>query len=81
MKPIRNQIFAEIQEPKPTKSGLILLESNLEKYQAKVLAIGPKVEYIKVGDIVRYDRNNCRPYEHEGKKCVFFKEEGGVFVV
>lgn len=81
MKPIRNQILAEIQEEKPTKSGIILTSGNLEKHQAKVLAVGPRVEHIKVGYVVRFDPNTAQFYDENGKKYVFFKEEGGIFVV
>lgn len=81
MKPILNQILGEIQEAEPTKGGIILTTSNLSKYQAKVLAVGPKVKSIKVGDTVRYDPNTAQNYDEDGKKYVFFKEEGGIFVV
>jgi co-chaperonin GroES (HSP10) len=81
MKPIRRRILAEILEPKPTKGGLILQGANLEKNQAKVLMIGPMVEFVKVGDTIRFNPNVAQPYEHENKKCVFLNEEGDLLVI
>lgn len=81
MKPIKNKIFAEIQEPKPTKGGLFLMDSDLEKNQAKVLAIGPKVAHIKVGDVVRFNPNWVSYYDFNGKKCVFMAEEEGADLI
>ncbi len=81
MKLIRKRILAEVLEPKPTKGGLILQGANLEKNQAKVLMIGPGVEYVNVGDTVRFDPNVAQPYDHENKKCVFLNEEGDLLVL
>lgn len=81
MKLIKRRILAEVLEPKPTKGGLILQGANLEKNQAKVLMVGPMVEYVKVGDTIRFNPHAAQPYEHEKKKCVFLNEEGDLLVM
>ena len=75
MTPIQNKILAEIIEQKPTEGGLLLMSADLAKYSAKVLAVGPDVEYTKIGDVIRYNPNTATDYDHEGKNCVFLRED------
>lgn len=78
--PIKNKILGQIIEQKPTNGGLILLDEDLNKHEVKVLAIGPLVNHVKVGDTVRFDPYSAVDYEYDGKKCVFFNEEGTIFI-
>jgi len=74
--PTKSKIFGEILPVPETKSGLIIdTHSNLDKYRLKVLSVGPKVEHIKVGDIVRYDHNSAIDIKWDGKQCVFVDEQ------
>lgn len=78
MKPIKNRIFAEILPEPELKSGIIILNNeNLNKYRAKVLAIGPEVKHVKIGDVVRYNENQSIAYEENGKKFIFLNETNG----
>jgi co-chaperonin GroES (HSP10) len=78
MKPIRNKVFAEILPPPQRESGIILRNNEtLDKYRAKVIAVGPDVKYVKQGDVVRYNENEAVPYEENGKKFVFLRETFG----
>ena len=76
MKPLKNRVLAEIiTSEKKTASGIILPESHKTKYRAKVLFTGPKVEFLKVGDIVKYHQGQGAHYIHNDKNCLFLKED------
>jgi len=77
MKPIQKTILAEVIDTETTKSGLIIKDWRTKKHHAKVIAIGTTVEHLKVGDTIQYDHNLVQDYEHDGKKCVWLKEDKG----
>lgn len=81
MKPIKNKILAEVIENQTNNSGIILMGDDGKRHHAKVLAVGPVVEKIKVGDIIDYNIHEAIDYELEGKKCIFITESGTLFVV
>lgn len=75
-KPTKNRIFGEILPAPLTNAGLIIsTDSNLDKHRCKVLSVGPKVTFVKVGDTLRFDPHSAVNYPWEGKKCVFVDEE------
>ncbi|AGO49689.1 co-chaperonin GroES [Cellulophaga phage phi13:2] len=81
MKPIKKQIFAEIVDNETTQSGIIIVgESSVKRNIAKVIAIGSQVENVKVGDTIDYNKFEATEYTHEGKKCIFVKEVGTLFI-
>lgn len=81
MTPLHNRILAEVIPEEPTKSGLINMDTMMKVYSAKVLAVGPKVKYCKVGDIVRYDHNEVESYDLNGAKCIWGREGSSVTLV
>jgi chaperonin GroES len=57
IKPLANRIVVErIEASKQTDSGIIL-KSGDEPDKAKVLAIGPKVDEVEIGDVVLLNWN------------------------
>jgi co-chaperonin GroES (HSP10) len=55
--PLKNKVVIErIESVKKTSSGIILQRSD-EPDTAKILAIGPEVEDVAVGDVVLLDWN------------------------
>ena len=87
MKPLSNKIYAKKLPIPLTPGGLIVTgQSRIDKYQAKVMFVGPDVKHVKVGNIIRYDQNSCEEYEHNGIDGVFLKEtnnghQGGVIAI
>lgn len=81
MKPIQNKILAEVLESNETQSGLILMGEDGKRHYAKVLAVGPKVNKIKVGDTIDYNQHEAIDIDLDGKKCIFIIESGALFVV
>ena len=77
MRLLGNRILGRVIDDEPTESGLIINDYRLKKYKAKVLAVGPKTKYVKVGDAIQYDHNECENYDINGDKCVFIKENIG----
>lgn len=57
IKPLGNRIVIErLEGSKQTESGIILKSSN-EPDKAKVMAIGPKVDEVEVGDVILLNWN------------------------
>jgi len=57
IKPLANRIVVErIEGSKQTDSGIILKSAD-EPDKAKVLAIGPKVDEVEIGDVVLLNWN------------------------
>lgn len=79
---IGNRILAEvIQTDNTSKSGIILgPTADLDANKAKVTVVGPDEKIIKVGDIVKYDKNTAIEQEINGKQCVFLRggEHGNI---
>jgi co-chaperonin GroES (HSP10) len=78
MKPLHNKIFAEILPPPTTAAGIILPGDDKTINMAKVIAIGPKVKYAKIGMIMNFNQHTAQPYEEDGKKYVFALEDADV---
>ncbi|MEX0313424.1 MAG: co-chaperone GroES family protein [Allomuricauda sp.] len=77
MELLKNKILAEPLPEQKSEGGIILMDSNLEKHQAKVVDIGPKVEHIKIGDTVRFNHNSAQYYD--GK--IILREDQDVILV
>lgn len=77
MTPIKNNILAKVIDTDVTESGIIVKDWRTKKYHGVVLAIGPETKHLKVGDRIQYDHNLVQDYEHEGKNCVWLKENKG----
>ncbi len=55
--PLKNKVVIErVEQTKTTASGIILQRTD-EPDRAKILAIGPEVEDVAVGDVVLLDWN------------------------
>lgn len=78
MKPLHNKIFAEIVPPKKTDSGIILPTDDKFNNMAKIISIGPKVKYAKVGMTINFNPHTVKYYEEDGKKYVFAREDSDV---
>ena len=61
IKPLSDNVVIKMTEAEETTvSGIILTGAAKEKPQvAEVVAVGPKAEEVKVGDIVLYKRNDA----------------------
>ena len=61
--PLKNKVLVErVEQTKTTASGIILRRTE-EPDRAKILAIGPEVEDVSVGDIVLLDWNAAMKIE------------------
>jgi co-chaperonin GroES (HSP10) len=83
MKLLHDNILAEIIKfDNKTASGIILDDKAvLNKYEAKVIAIGNKVEHVKIGDTIRYNANSGTNFTLNNEKCVFLRENRDVILV
>ena len=83
LKPIKANVILElIQKEKVTQSGLILSSADpSEANRGKVLAVGPDVTDVSIGDTVLPNWNAARPtkYENEDIYIINQKEIVGVF--
>jgi co-chaperonin GroES (HSP10) len=61
--PLKNKVVIErVEQTKTTASGIILQRTE-EPDRAKILAIGPEVEDVSVGDVVLLDWNAAMKIE------------------
>lgn len=82
MRLIGTKVLVEILEPnQQTAAGIILPADKQDKNKGKVLFVGSGVEYLKVGDTVRYYPNSGTYYEFDGKRCLFLREDQDIEVV
>ena len=63
----KNILVTKITKEK-TESGIILADSQKNEQLGKVVQIGNKVKFAKIGDTVKY-------YEHAGRELIFEGEE------
>lgn len=76
MRPLHNKVIVErIPGETKTASGIVLQRSS-EPDRARILAVGPDVQDVSVGEVVLLDWNQAVP---TGDKYVI-KEDGIVFV-
>lgn len=77
LKPLSNNIVVEILQEDDTtsSSGIILLSKNKEaELKGKVLAIGSKVSFIQVGDVVLFPSYAGIEIKHEKEDYLILKE-------
>lgn len=59
MRPLHNKVLVErVENEKQTQSGIVLTRMDGPEY-AKVLAIGPDVKEVTIGDVVLLDWNKA----------------------
>lgn len=77
IKPMADRIVAEpVAAEAKTASGLYLPGGAQEKPKvAKVLAVGPQVKEVKVGDSILYEEYSQTEVKLDGKSYVIVKEE------
>lgn len=78
IQPLGKNVFAaEIKKERKSEGGLILegVSSIKETAQARVLAIGDKVENVKVGDVVYLDWGKTKLVVVEGAQRVMVSED------
>lgn len=64
-KPLRDNIIVEKQEKNLTTSSGIILKSNDEADKAKVIAIGPEVTDVAVGEILLVNWNKAKKIQND----------------
>jgi len=81
IKPIKSRIVVSmIEKETVTAGGIILTKADREEAnRAKVLAIGPDVEYVKVGDTILPDWNTAQKFKLEEQ--YYFVEEDNVVMI
>ena len=83
MKPLFDKVLISIEkEATHTSSGIILVNNDDKKLeQATVLAIGPDVVTLQVGDTILFKSYSADTIELNGKEISFIKEEDALAVV
>lgn len=76
MRLIGNNVLIErIVPEEKTASGLFIPKSNQNHNRGIVIAFGPKVDFLSVGDTIQHYKGFGTPYTHEGKNCLFLKAD------
>lgn len=76
MQPIKDKVFAEkLEDSFESSQGIFIGQDILNSNLAKVILVGPKVKYVKPGDVVKYRIGTGNDHYHNGKNCIFLKEE------
>ncbi|MDQ5943296.1 MAG: chaperonin GroES [Patescibacteria group bacterium] len=83
LQPLADRIVLEqIESEEKTSSGIILPDSAKEKpEQAKVIAIGPDVKGIKVGEVVLYTKYGPNEVKVDGNEYLIVKEEDVMAII
>jgi chaperonin GroES len=82
LKPIRNNLLVElIQKEKITKSGIVLSVADRDEVnRGVILAVGPEVLDLKVGDNILPNWNAGRQTKHENQDLWIVNEDDVVLV-
>ncbi len=62
IKPLRNNVILRPSEAQQENRIGLIIQSSLDN-QGTVVAIGPEVKELKLGDLVRYDTQSSRKLE------------------
>lgn len=83
MKLLSDRILVKIQKAEEKNSfGIILPEQQKNKDLGLVVSVGPKVQYIKVGDTVqKFTHSQGTPIDIEGVDHIFLKESTDIELV
>lgn len=76
MRAIGNRVIVDVEKPGETvtESGIVQLPSD-KPLQGKVMAVGAKVQELKVGDTVLVGRARSVPIKIEGKIYHLYQED------
>ena len=82
LRPIKNNIIVELIEKEKVSAGGIVLQSADREEVSKglVLAIGPNVEYIKVGELVLPNWNRAQKSKFDDKEFYVISEDEIVLI-
>jgi chaperonin GroES len=80
---LRDKVLVEIIEPETkTASGIYIpTDASSKTLKGTVLMVGPKVQFVKPGDTVKYYDHCGSIMEYQGKNCIFLKEETDIEVI
>lgn len=85
LQPIKTKILIQLENMEKEQvlnSGIVLTTKDQHEAQrAKVLAVGPAVEYVKVGDSIVPNWNAAEPTKFEKEDYFLVKEEEVVMIV
>lgn len=82
MQLLGRKVLVEKIEPKETTaSGIFIPLANQKQNEGIVIEVSNNVEFVKVGDKIRYFQNAGVPYIHEGKNCLFLKEDQDIELI
>ena len=85
LQPIKTKILIQLEnmeKEQTLNSGIVLTTKDPHEAQrAKVLAVGPDVEYVKVGDSIIPNWNAAEPTKFEKEDYFLVKEEEVVMIV
>lgn len=84
LKAIKNNVIIELIDQKKetfTGGGIILVTTDKNEAQfARVVSVGPDVEFIKIGDAILPDWNEVRETVYEKEKVFVIKEDFVVMI-
>lgn len=84
LRAIKNNVIIELIDQKKetfTGGGIILVTTDKNEAQfAKVVAVGPDVEFIKIGDAILPDWNEVRETVYEKEKVFVINEDFVVMI-
>lgn len=76
IKPLADRVVAVRQEPATqTASGLYLPDANERPVDAEIIAVGPDVKHLKLGDRIIMKEYTGTELEYGGQKYTVIKEE------
>jgi co-chaperonin GroES (HSP10) len=77
LKPLRDLTLIRPLDQLPTSETILIAETTKKARPVKgeVLAIGPRVRQVVVGDIVRFHKHGPVPIKHEGEELYFVPEK------
>jgi co-chaperonin GroES (HSP10) len=85
LQPIKNKILIQLKDMEKEEvldSGIILTTKDRDAAQlANVLAVGPDVEFVKVGDSILPNWNSAEETRYEKEKYFLIKEDEVVMIV
>ena len=85
LQPIKNKVIIQLDNTERETvldSGIVLtMKSKDEAQRAKVIAVGPDVEYVKVDDIVIPNWNAAEETKFEKEKYYIIKEDEIVMII
>lgn len=75
MMPIHDRVLVKLLDNETkTKAGIILPTNAQDQHKAEVVAIGPKVQALKIGQTIKYYPNCGTPIEYNGVDHLLLKE-------